>query len=199
MKRLTLILGAAAIAVISAPVSSATAQTGCSWWDIACRGMTNTIADGGWHVAGRDASGNVIYVRRRLDANGNVIVEQSRRSDLGGYRVLNSHVNRKGTYIGANGSTCKYHENPSGYHENCKYTKANKTYKASKVKSNRVNYRPLTYRPVEYHPVKYHPVKNKAVHYDSDVKGVKPHNVDFHAANGHEGKDVLKGQKGPKH
>lgn len=145
MKRLTLILGAAAIAAISAPVSSAAAQTGCSWWDVACRGMTNTVQDGSWHIAGRDANGNVIYVRRRLDSNGNVIVEQSRRNNYGNYFVVNSH-------------------------------------KASKVK---------------YHPVKY--TAPKVIHYDNDVKGAKPHKVDYHAAKGPEGKDLLKGQKGPKH
>jgi len=180
MKRLTLILGAAAIAAISAPVSSATAQTGCSWWDITCRGMTNTVADGAWHIAGRDAQGNVIYVRRRLDSNGNVIVEQSRRNNYGNYLVTNNHRTLKRTYVGANGSTCKYNENDKGYKEECKYAKVNK---ASKVK---------------YHPVKYETPKYKApkeIKYDNDVKGPKPHKVDYHAVKGPEGKDLLKGHK----
>lgn len=188
MKRLTLILGAAAVAAISAPVSSAQAQ-GCSWWDVACRGMTNVVGDGGWHIAGRDANGNVLYVRQRVDQYGNVIYDQSRRNDYGRYLVLNTRTNRKGTYYGANGATCKYHENPSGYHENCKYAKVNKAYKASKTKYKPTKYRPITYRPVEYKPVKYQPVRSKTS--KGNAYGV---------TKGHEGKDVLKGHnKGPKH
>jgi hypothetical protein len=158
MKRLTLILGAAAAVAISAPVSSATAQ-GCSWWDVACRGLTNTVRDGGWHIAGRDANGNVIYVRQRVDSYGNVIVDQSRRNNYGNYSVVNSHRNVKRTYIGANGATCKYNENDKGYKEDCKYAKTNRNYKASKVKYKPTKYRPITYRPIEYHPVKYKSVK----------------------------------------
>lgn len=189
MKRLTLILGAAAVAAISAPVSSAQAQTGCSWWDVACRGMTNVVGDGGWHIAGRDANGNVLYVRQRVDQYGNVIYDQSRRNDYGRYLVLNTRTNRKGTYYGANGAICKYHENPSGYHENCKYAKVNKAYKASKTKYKPTKYRPITYRPVEYKPVKYQPVRSKTS--KGNAYGV---------TKGHEGKDVLKGHnKGPKH
>lgn len=158
MKRLTLILGAAAIAAISAPVSSAHAQ-GCSWWDVACRGLTNTVRDGGWHIAGRDALGNVIYVRQRIDSNGNVYVEQSRRNNYGNYFVVNSHRNIRRTYIGANGATCKYNENDKGYKEDCKYAKTNRNYRASGVKYKPVKYRPTKYHKVEYHPVKYKPLK----------------------------------------
>ena len=171
MKRLALILGTTALAAISAPVSSATAQTGCSWWDVACRGMTNTVSDGGWHIAGRDANGDVIYVRRRVDSNGNVIIEQARRNDLGNYVITNNHRSLKQSYIGANGAICKYNENAKGYKEECKYAKTTR---------------------VKYHTVKYK--APKAIHYDNDVKGPKPHKVDFHAAKVHEGK-----AKGPKY
>lgn len=190
MKRLTLILGAAAALAISAPVSSVQAQ-GCSWWDVACRGLVNTVRDGGWHIAGRDANGNVIYVRQRVDSYGNVFVEQSRRNNYGNYFVVNSHQNVKRTYIGANGAICKYNENDKGYKEECKYAKTN--YKPSTVKYHKVEYHPVKYKPVEYHPVKYK--APKVIHYDNDVKGAKPHKVDYHAAKGPEGKDVLKGHK----
>jgi len=152
MKRLTLILGAAAVAAISAPVSSAQAQ-GCSWWDVACRGMTNVVGDGGWHIAGRDANGNVLYVRQRVDQYGNVIYDQSRRNDYGRYLVLNTRTNRKGTYYGANGAICKYHENPSGYHENCKYAKTNNVYRTSTV--NTPKYKTTKYKTAKIKPVKY--------------------------------------------
>ena len=186
MKRLTLILGTAAAVAISAPVSSVQAQ-GCSWWDVACRGLTNTVRDGGWHIAGRDANGNVIYVRQRVDSNGNVIVEQSRRNNYGNYFVVNSHRNLKRTYVGANGATCKYNENDKGYKEECKYAKVNNTYKASKV------HQTPKYKPVKYVTPKYK--APKVIKYDNDVKGAKPHKVDYHAVKGPEGKDVLKGHK----
>jgi len=160
MKRLTLILGAAAAVAISAPVASAHAQ-GCSWWDVACRGMVNTVRDGGWHIAGRDANGNVIYVRQRVDSNGNVYVEQARRNNYGSYLVVNSHRNIKRTYVGANGATCKYNENDKGYKEECKYAKTNSSY--HKVEYHPAKYKPVKYKPVEYKPVKYKPAKYHAI------------------------------------
>src|SRR5678809_255420 len=78
MKRMTLLLGAAAITAITAPVS-ARAQS-CAWWNLVCNGLATRVVDNGWHIAGRDANGNVLYVRRRVDSNGNVVFEQSRRS-----------------------------------------------------------------------------------------------------------------------
>jgi hypothetical protein len=147
MKRLTLILGAAAITAISAPVSTASAQ-GCSWWDVACRGLTNVVRDGGWHIAGRDANGNVLYVRERVDSNGNIYYEQSRRNNYGNYLVVNKHNTLKRTYIGSNGATCKYNENDKGYKEECKYAKVNNGYKVTKVHTPK--YKTAKVKPVKY-------------------------------------------------
>ena len=90
MKRMTLLLGAAAITAITAPVS-ARAQS-CAWWNLVCNGLATRVVDNGWHIAGRDANGNVLYVRRRVDSNGNVVFEQSRRTNYGNYFVTNNHV-----------------------------------------------------------------------------------------------------------
>ena len=152
MKRLTLILGAAAITAISAPVSKASAQ-GCSWWDVACRGLINVVRDGGWHIAGRDAYGNVLYVRERVDSNGNIYYEQSRRNNYGNYLVVQRHNTLKRTYVGSNGAICKYNENDKGYKEECKYAKVNNTYKATKVHTPK--YRTTKYKVAKVKPVKY--------------------------------------------
>lgn len=198
MKRLTLILGAAALAAISAPFSSAQAQTGCSWWDLTCNGMASRVSDYAWHIAGRDQAGNVVYLRRSVDSNGNVIFEQSRRNDLGRYLIVNNHTIRKGTVYGANGELCKYTETDRGYKEQCKYAKVNNVYWPSKVRTTRV-------KPVKYQaPKAIHYQAPKAIHYDADVKGAKPHAVDAHAANVHAANvhaakvHEAKG-KGPKH
>lgn len=112
----------AAVAAVTAP-SAAHAQSGCAWWDLTCNGLANTVSDYGWHEAGRDANGNVLYVRRRVDSNGNVLFDQSRRNNVGQYVVGNTHTIRKGTVYGSNGSICKYNSNDKGYKEDCKYAK----------------------------------------------------------------------------
>jgi hypothetical protein len=67
------------------------AGTGCSWWDINCRGTTaRTGADGGWHQVGRDRNGNVVYERRRVDRNGNVTIERARRDANGRFVITGS-------------------------------------------------------------------------------------------------------------
>src|SRR6267378_4002826 len=132
---------AAAAAVAFLPPQPARAQ-GCSWWDITCNGLGSSVNDSGWHIAGRDANGNVIYVRRRVDSNGNVIVEQARRTTFG-YQILNTHTVRNGSVY-----------NTSGRYNGRKY-------KAPKYKANKV------------------------IKYDNDVKGPKPHEVNYHAARGH--------------
>jgi hypothetical protein len=144
MKRLTLILGAAALTAISAPIQ-ARAQTGCSWWDITCNGLGSGVSNTGWKVAGRDSYGNVIYVRRRVDSSGNVIVEQARRNSLGMYQIINTHTVRNGA-----------------------------VYNTSR-----------TYNGHKYKAPKYKAPKSTVIHYDNDVKGAKPHEVNYHAAKAH--------------
>lgn len=122
MKRIMLVLGAVTMAAISVP-TSASAQSGCSWWDLTCNGLASRVTDYGWHIAGRDEPGNVVYLRRRVDSNGNVIIEQSRRNDFGRYLVLNNYTIRRGNVYGANGERCKYSESDKGYKEECKYAK----------------------------------------------------------------------------
>ncbi len=139
MKRLTLILGAAAALALSAP-QSARAQTGCSWWDLSCNGLASRVTDYGWHIAGRDQFGNVVYVRRLVDSNGNVTIEQARRNSFGMYQTINTHTIRNGTVYNTSGG---------------------------------------------YNGRKYKAPKNKVIHYDNDVKGPKPHEVNYHAAKAH--------------
>jgi hypothetical protein len=190
MKRFALILGAAALTAISAPIT-ARAQTGCSWWDLTCNGLASRVTDYGWHIAGRDQYGNVLYVRRLVDSNGNVVYEQARRNDFGQYQMLNTHTIRHGTVYNANGDLCKYESNRNGYKEECKYARPIRAdYHAPK-------YKPVKYEPIKYKPIKYKPIKYdapKVIHYDRDVKGPKPHKIDFHAEKPHGEKG-----KGPKH
>ncbi len=127
MKRLTLILGAAAMALISTPLSARTQVTGCSWWDLTCNGLS-TISDRGWHIAGRDRNGNVIYLRRHVDANGNVIVEQARRDGTGRYIIVDRHLTQRGTnrvVYRPNGTKCKYKTNPTA--------RAHRSYRANQM------------------------------------------------------------------
>ena len=180
MKRLTLILGAAAALALSTP-QSAHAQIGCSWWDLSCNGLASRIVDYGWHTTGRDQYGNVVYMRRLVDSNGNVIFEQAHRNDLGRYLVTNTHTIRKGTVYGPNGEICKYSSNDKGYKEDCKYAKVNYGAKPKTVKYEAPKYKAPKYKPVKYEPP-------KAIHYDNDVKGPKPHAVDYHAAKPHDEK-----------
>ena len=188
MKRITLILGAALLAAISAP-TPASAQS-CSWWNLACNGLATRVIDNGWHIAGRDAAGNVLYVRRRVDSNGNVVFEQSRRNDYGQYFVTTNHMLTRGNIYDANGERCKYSESNKGYKEECKYDKVRTTtYKAPKVK------------PVRYEPnrVRVHTVKPKTIKYDHDIKGAKGHTVSINTVTPHGVKvHEVKG-KGPKH
>ena len=208
MKRLALILGAAAAVALSAP-QSARAQTGCSWWDLSCNGLASRVTDYGWHIAGRDPNSNVVYLRRRVDSNGNVIIDQSRRNDYGLYQLFNTHTIRNGTVYNASGERCKFNENEHGYKEECKYAKGSNfsgiRYPSSrfgvngtdcKYQSDQKGYKEeckyAKVNTVKYHAPKYH--APKPVHFDNDVKGPKPHPVDFHATKAHEEKG-----KGPKH
>ncbi|MFS8086934.1 MAG: hypothetical protein ACMG6H_14975 [Acidobacteriota bacterium] len=216
MKRFTLILGAAVLAAISAPVS-AHAQS-CSWWNLSCNGLVTRVVDNSWHIAGRDQAGNVVYVRRLVDSNGNVVFEQSHRNDLGRYLITGSHVIRRGNVYNAQGERCKYNESSHGYKEECKYargyTPAGIRYPSSrfgatgtdcKYQSNEKGYkeeckyakvkntykaRSLTYKPAKYKPVKYEAAKIKPVKYQAAK--IKP--VKNETPNAHKGKD-----KAPKH
>lgn len=207
MKRLTLLLGAAAITAVTAPVS-ARAQS-CAWWNLVCNGLATRVIDNGWHIAGRDANGNVLYVRRRVDSNGNVVFEQSRRTNYGNYFITNNHILTRGNIYDANGERCKYNESSRGYKEECKYAKG--TYvsgvrypssrfgsagsdckyqsndrgykeecKYDKVKNTtyKTTYKTPKVKPVHYVAPKVH---TKTIKYDHDMKGPKAHVVDYHA------------------
>lgn len=211
MKRLTLLLGAAAITAVAAPVS-ARAQS-CAWWNLTCNGLANRIVDNGWHIAGRDANGNVVYMRRRVDANGNVIFEQSRRNNYGQYLVTNNHILTRGNIYDANGERCSYRENNRGYKEECKYAKGtyvsgirspssrfgaagtdckyqsnNRGYK-EECKYDKVNNSAYkgTYKTPKVKTVKYETPKvhTKVIKYDHAAKGPKAHVVDYHAPKVH--------------
>jgi hypothetical protein len=190
MKRLTLMIGAIAIAVVLAPFS-ARAQSGCNWWDLTCNGLAPRVSDYGWHIAGRDQAGSVVYLRRRVDSNGNVIIEQARRNDYGRYLVVNNHTIRKGTVYGPNGEICKYDQNDKGYKEECKYAKVNNVYKPSKYEPPKVH--TVKYEPPKVHTVKYETPKVHTVKY----KAPKVHTVKYEAPKGAK----VKGEKGkgPKH
>jgi hypothetical protein len=194
MKRFTLILGAAALTAISAPIP-ARAQTGCSWWDLTCNGLASRVTDYGWHIAGRDPNGNVVYMRRLVDSNGNVLIEQSRRNDYGRYLVTNTHAIRRGTVYNASGEQCKYNENEHGYKEECKYAKGSNfsgiRYPSSrfgvngtdkcKYESDQKGYKEeckyaKVNNTVKYNAPKYHAPKYKAVKYVTPkYKAPKPH------------------------
>lgn len=199
MKRLALIFAATALTAISAP-TAARAQTGCSWWDLTCNGLANRITDYGWHMTGRDAAGNVVYVRRLVDSNGNVVYERARRNDFGRYVVVNNHVIRKGTVYGPNGEICKYNQNAKGYKEDCKYAKANvlKPSNGYNTRYEAPKPKPVKYEPAKVHTVQYHPAKVHTVKYDApkvhDVKIEQAKGVKYDAPKGKEEKG-----KGPKH
>ena len=225
MKRLTLILGAAALAAISTPVS-ARAQS-CSWWNLSCNGLATRVVDNSWHMAGRDQAGNVVYVRRLVDSNGNVVFEQSHRNDIGRYLITNNHVIRRGDVYNAQGERCKYNESSHGYKEECKYargyTPAGIRYPSSrfgttgsdcKYQSNEKGYKEEckyakvnnTYRA---RTPKYKPAKIKPVRYEAPkahpVKYKAPRIETVHYPRGDagpKGHDVkIEGGKGkgPKH
>jgi len=223
MKRMTLILGAAALAAISAPIP-ARAQTGCSWWDLTCNGLASRVTDYGWHIAGRDANGNVVYMRRLVDSNGNVIIERARRDNYGAYQLFNTHTIRNGTVYNRNGELCRYNQNEHGYKEECKYAKGSnfsgirypssnfaaagtdkckyesnqRGYKeqCSYAKVNNVRYHAPKYKTPKVRTIRYEPPK--AIHYDNDVKGPKPHEVNFHAEKPHGERPHEDKGRGPK-
>lgn len=150
MKRITLILGAAALTAISAPIP-ARAQTGCSWWDITCNGLGSGVSNTGWRIEGRDSHGNVLYVRRRVDSNGNVIVEQARRTSLGTYQILNSRTIRNGSVYNASG---RYN---------------GRKYKAPKYKANKVIKYDNDSKGPKPHYVNYHAARGRG---DQSVNGI---------------------------
>jgi hypothetical protein len=110
MKRLTFALGLAAAAAFAAPLAAQSRSQG-PWYDPANTGTrSGTVesrngqvyndgriydtrnTDGQWRRAGRDNSGNYLYVRNRYDSNGNLIQETARRDTLGRYRVISRQV-----------------------------------------------------------------------------------------------------------
>lgn len=226
MKRMTLLLGAAAALALAAPVS-AKAQT-CAWWNLACNGLAPVVIDNGWHIAGRDATGNVLYMRRRVDSNGNLVFEQARRTNFGNYFVTNNHILTRGNIYTADGERCSYSESSRGYKEQCKYAKgalvsgirspssrfgtlgsdckyqsSEKGYKEEckydKVKTTA--YKAPKVKPVKYvaAKAKVHTVRPKAIKYDRDVKGAKPHKVDVRAVTVKPAKVHQTKVKGPKY
>jgi hypothetical protein len=199
MKRFALTLGAIAMAATAATAvpASARAQTGCAWWDLTCNGLAQAISDYGWHIAGRDQAGNVVYLRRVVDANGNVVFDQARRNAYGQYVVVNNHVLRKGTVYGPNGEICKYSSNDKGYKEECKYAKAPKPLKPEYTRYKKGARAPdvKPAKPVHYEAPKPGPGKYKA----PKVESQHPGGVDVKGAKGAKPKDAKDEGKGPKH
>jgi hypothetical protein len=109
MKRIVFALGLVAATAAAAPLAAQSRNDG-PWWDPANTGNRGTVdtrdgriyddgrisdsrtADGRWRRAGRDRSGNYIYVRNRYDSNGNLVRELARRDSLGRYRVYDRRV-----------------------------------------------------------------------------------------------------------
>jgi hypothetical protein len=77
-------------------IDSRDRNTGCAWYDPNCVGSRSGSV-GSWQVAGRDANGRTIYVRRRVDSNGNVIIERARRNSLGQMVVIDRQVQSRGS------------------------------------------------------------------------------------------------------
>ncbi|HEY8165938.1 MAG TPA: hypothetical protein VIF83_10345 [Gemmatimonadaceae bacterium] len=74
-------------------------NSGCAWYDPNCVGNRSDRV-GSWQVAGRDSYGRTIYVRRRVDSNGNVIIERARRNSLGQMVVIDRQVQSRGSRNG---------------------------------------------------------------------------------------------------
>jgi hypothetical protein len=77
-------------------IDSRDRNTGCAWYDPNCVNSRGGNV-GSWQVAGRDSNGRTIYVRRRVDSNGNVIIERARRNVLGQYTVIDRQVQSSGS------------------------------------------------------------------------------------------------------
>jgi hypothetical protein len=77
-------------------IDSRDRNTGCAWYDPNCVNSRSGNV-GSWQVAGRDSNGRTIYVRRRVDSNGNVIIERARRNVLGQYTVIDRQVQSSGS------------------------------------------------------------------------------------------------------
>jgi len=119
MKKISFALSLVAVTALAAPLAAQSRSDG-PWWDPQNTGTrsgstTRTNdgriydgrvydrggvydsrdsrrADGRWRAAGRDRSGNLIYVRTRYDSNGRLIQERARRDTFGRYRVIDRRV-----------------------------------------------------------------------------------------------------------
>jgi hypothetical protein len=77
-------------------IDSRDRNTGCAWYDPNCVNSRSGNV-GSWQVAGRDSNGRTIYVRRRVDSNGNVIIERARRNVLGQMTIIDRQVQSRGS------------------------------------------------------------------------------------------------------
>jgi hypothetical protein len=77
-------------------IDSRDRNTGCAWYDPNCVNSRGGNV-GSWQVAGRDSNGRTIYVRRRVDSNGNVIIERARRNVLGQMTIIDRQVQSRGS------------------------------------------------------------------------------------------------------
>lgn len=69
--------------------------------------LTSRIQDGTWRREGNTD----IYVRTRVDANGNRIVERARRDALGNYVIIDSRIVNRGDNRGRTDNTWKRSDN----------------------------------------------------------------------------------------
>ncbi|MDQ3242108.1 MAG: hypothetical protein M3Q09_00030 [Gemmatimonadota bacterium] len=112
MKRLAFVLSFAAAAALASPLAAQ--NNDGPWWDPGRNGSTSgrvddrngTIydnrgvyrdgnrnrADGQWHTDSRDRNGNMIYVRRRVNSNGDLVIERARRDRNGRFTIINRRV-----------------------------------------------------------------------------------------------------------
>lgn len=192
MKTLLIASAVAVMSAISAP-TTAHAQTSCAWWDLTCNGLATTVSDYGWHIAGRDATGKTLYVRRQVDSNGNVLFEQARRNDYGRYLVANTHTIRKGTVYGSDGTVCKYNANDKGYKEDCKYAKG--TVLARIHPTNTRTYSSTGDCKYQSNPRGY----SEQCKYAKPAKAAKPVKYDKHYYDAKGPKEKGHAGKGPKH
>ena len=100
MNKLALALAFSAIGATAGSAQIVNLNTGASI-------VTDRIQDGTWRREGNTD----IYVRTRIDANGNRVVERARRDALGNYTIIDSRVMNRDDNRGRNDNTWKRSEN----------------------------------------------------------------------------------------
>ncbi len=100
MNKLAIALAFSAIGATAGSAQIVNLNTGASV-------VTNRIQDGTWRREGNTD----IYVRTRVDANGNRVVERARRDALGNYVLIDSRIVNRGDNRGRTDNTWKRSDN----------------------------------------------------------------------------------------